>query len=654
MASANSQPELSDEEKKAEEQRKKEEDEAKTTRFMDALTGVTLGVKGILRRHTRKAGISKSRPNRPHKHQRQVVKRMIGVKTGKIIINHSAGLGKTFSFLLYVAARYTLDRGKMPKVLITAPTSCLKQWHDAVLDTLRINPDRVLRTTKRSDMTTENVEEHDIIITSRDMVGSAARESFTWVTQHHQNERGNWISAWDRRHGVPLHPIFAAAFDIVGYDEVHSLRNPLTTWTHGHSVIAEKAEFTVGISASLIYNKPDDLRGIAVGLAMKPEYREKTWWFHDRKCSILKTDAIKEFAKNLDTVGEEVLNLPPLVHYTKNFNADIPVEEVAEYNSILAAARKLRVWMQRNGRVSNKDHLALLGHLQRMQQFLVSPVIAMHGASEVSKSTDLVQEASEVHTGSLKALKEEVESLNSEGFKRIIVAAMHTTLLNVFRAYLTRECPTCGDIFVYDGSLSQKRRAEIPQAFLVADHSIMFLSVEAGGTGTNFCPGCEAMIFCGSRPFSPQQVMQTSKRIHRIGQDKPCRIVHLIANGSVDYAINRVHADKQVLADSIYDSSELEAKNGRWRTTGRIVDSCCFVNEAGQFEESITEDQIQQRYAPPPDHQDPTGAQPVADPAPYQPQYHLVPQFQLPGVQGLAAQLLANAAQAAQNLVVGL
>ena len=120
MSSDKSNTEMSEEQKKA-------EDDAKTTRFMNALTGVTLGVKGILRRHTRKTGIHKSRPNRPHKHQRQVVKRMIGVKTGKIIINHSAGLGKTFSFLLYVAAKYTLDRGKMPKVLITAPTSCLKQ-----------------------------------------------------------------------------------------------------------------------------------------------------------------------------------------------------------------------------------------------------------------------------------------------------------------------------------------------------------------------------------------------------------------------------------------------------------------------------------------------------------------------------------------------
>ena len=218
---------------------------------------------------------------------------------------------------------------------------------------------------------------------------------------------------------------------------------------------------------------------------------------------------------------------------------------------------------------------------------------------------------------------------------------------------MTRELPACGDRFVYDGSLSQKRRAEIPQAFLNAENSIMFLSIEAGGTGLHLCPGCQAIIFFGSRPFSPMQVMQTSKRIHRIGQDKPCRIIHLIANGSVDYAINRVHADKQVLADSIYDSSALEAKNGRWRTTGRIVDSCAFVNEAGQFEASITEDQIQQRYAAPVDEQNPDTGQ-AADPTPYVPQYNLIPQFQLPGIQGLAAQLLANAAQAAQNLVVGL
>ena len=37
------------------------------------------------------------------------------------------------------------------------------------------------------------------------------------------------------------------------------------------------------------------------------------------------------------------------------------------------------------------------------------------------------------------------------------------------------------------------------------------------------------------------EVLQAWKRVHRIGQFYPVKVVHLIADGSVDYAINFVH-----------------------------------------------------------------------------------------------------------------
>eukprot|EP00966_Prymnesium_polylepis_P008817 203338-Prymnesium_polylepis.1 len=44
----------------------KVQDDEKTTRFVDALSGTTLGIKGILRRHTSQTGVHKLRRlNRP-------------------------------------------------------------------------------------------------------------------------------------------------------------------------------------------------------------------------------------------------------------------------------------------------------------------------------------------------------------------------------------------------------------------------------------------------------------------------------------------------------------------------------------------------------------------------------------------------------------
>lgn len=136
-------------------------------------------------------------------------------------------------------------------------------------------------------------------------------------------------------------------------------------------------------------------------------------------------------------------------------------------------------------------------------------------------------------------------------------------------------------------------------------------------------------------------VLQASKRIHRIGQTKPVKIVHLIAEGSVDFAINRVHKDKQELADAIYDTGALEAKQGRWRTTGRIVDSCAFLNDTGQFEPSISENDIERRLAPP---EAPQTAPPQGQPLAWAPQF-------MPGTAGIAGAILAQAAQAAANVI---
>lgn len=616
-----------------------ENDDAKTDKFVNALTGITLGVKGLLRAHTRKHGKLKGRIMKPFCHQRRLVKRMLAARSERMIVNHAAGLGKTYSFLLFVAARYTLSKGNMPKVLITAPTSCVQQWYDAVLDTLRISPTRILKTTRQKDMHADAIDSHDIIITSRDMIGNAARKTFVWVTAHHQNDRGNWLSAYDRREGTTLHPLFAAEFDIVGFDEVHAMRNSLAYWTFGHSEIAKKAGYAVGISATLIMNKPDDLRGIATSLAMPSHFREKTFWYVDRRMTSLNVDAIKQFATYVDTVGEEVLNLPTLTHEIKSFPAGIAEEHVDAYNTTLAQARRLRVSMARGGRYNREAHIALLGHLQRLQQFLVSPVIAEHGADELQRSAETVKSAALEDTGALRALKQEIQCFNNQGYMRVIVACNHTSMMAVARAYLDNQLPECGTLLTYSGSLSQTQRSQVPEMFLTAPRSVLFLSIEAGGTGLHLCPGCEAVIFWGSRPFSPMQVLQTTKRVHRIGQENPVKVVHLIADGSVDFAINKVHADKQVLANSIYDTDELELKQGRWRTTGRIVDSCTFLNKGGNFEAGITEAQIETQFATP------QTAPPPGPPLAW------VPQFQMGGLAGtFLAQAAAHATAANGNV----
>ena len=199
------------------------------------------------------------------------------------------------------------------------------------------------------------------------------------------------------------------------------------------------------------------------------------------------------------------------------------------------------------------------------------------------------------------ALQELILKEQADGHRRVIVTACHVQLMMIAQRHLERGGRAdankhVGKILMYRGSLSDKQRDRILEEFLTSPNkTVLFLSVAAGGTGLHIVPSepetkgkeefCRSIIFWGSRPFSPMQVKQTYKRIHRIGQRFECNVHHLIAYGSVDHAITGVHEDKSRLAGAIVDDdwSSCDQAGGNWRQKGRIVDMCCPLMEDGNF-----------------------------------------------------------------------
>lgn len=99
------------------------------------------------------------------------------------------------------------------------------------------------------------------------------------------------------------------------------------------------------------------------------------------------------------------------------------------------------------------------------------------------------------------------------------------------------------------------------------------------------------MVFWGSMPFSPAQVSQCLKRIHRMGQSAPrtgkVSVRHLIPYGSVDCAIATAHGDKLRLIDLCQDGDNSGFGgdgDNQWRKCLRIVDECKKMLPSGRFE----------------------------------------------------------------------
>tara|TARA_B110001452_G_scaffold79753_1_gene65213 strand:- start:29 stop:1453 length:1425 start_codon:yes stop_codon:yes gene_type:complete len=386
-------------------------------------------------------------------------------------------------------------------------------------------------------------------------------------------------------------------------------RNPTTAWCQSHYQLS--VGFTcngeqvggcvkrIAITATPVFNGVMDIVGVCKCMGASADFMDKRVWSLDKQCKTINPATSKAFQKHTDRVKDDILNLPEIHQETITFSPEFLPDDEVSYNKTLDAARKLKLAFDK-GRAQNSDLKKLMGYIATMQQMLVSPRLAQKGAEHFKKHPEEVMAAAMEETGSLKTLHAEIKRLQAEGHARVMVAACHVTIMHIAAFYMTRkgeedEKDYIGEIFTYDGDLSQPQRTLERNAFMGCEKGVMFLSIGAGGVGVHMVPSnptkrtkeefCRAMLFWGSRPFSPQQVWQTLKRIHRIGQTHECFIRHIIARGSVDDAIQKIHEDKSGLANAIVDNdwSNIDETGGEWRSKGRIVDMCCPVEKDGAF-----------------------------------------------------------------------
>ena len=352
----------------------------KTQQFVNALCGVTGGIPGMLRVRPRKRKHDVLEGEHwPFPHQRKCAKRLLSDKNLRMLVCHDAGMGKTFTFLLAVAGIHRLRDGRRPRVLVTAPASCLVQWKAAVLDCLRISERRVLVCNQLAILTRDVIKSHDFIIVSRDIVGRAFGALFEPVQAGPGSRR-----TWQQRPDVPPLPLLEAEFDILGVDEAHAMRNTQTACTQGHRIIAKKSARVIALTASPIFNSPTDLAGISLACDFCERFTHVQNWFVDAKRTRVNIETVSAFQVHVDRASEDVLNLPPLISETKLFDVCFSVSDDARcYNAILNAAKKLLRTRTRRGSLQKEEAMRLDASVLRLQQMAVSPLLEELGAVAV-------------------------------------------------------------------------------------------------------------------------------------------------------------------------------------------------------------------------------------------------------------------------------
>ena len=572
-----------------------EQDDPSTV-YVRRLVNGTDNFQGIMRAKNRMGDV-----NRPYAHQRIAVKQIASKKITFYVLAHDMGTGKTATILQAIAAEGVM-RSRMPKALISAPASTLQQWKDSILDWLRIPESRILVTNELKRVTAEVMRNKDIVVVSRDLVANAFASFMKKYSQHHQVDTPygqRWVSSWDRKgfDGAepikPVHPLFELEWDMLAIDECHYLRNSDSRWCEAHHSMSLNSKKVVMASGTIVVNKTDDLAGICKGGNCPTDtlnFQNPKVWCNGRDKRTVNRTTVYEFQKRFVNVAKDtILSLPPLVQEVVDYNVDMPLDCIDEYNSVLADAQNLRLRIERSGSATGKDLQRLMSLLQVMQQLVVHPLLAEMSAARFKSETALFDQAAAAPTGAMWALKAELESLRAQGHKRIAVACCHTSLLEIAKRFLAKS-PELGVIDTFSGDLSTKQRQTVKERFLKSTNSVLMLSIGAGGVGLHLVPGCEAMLLWGSMAFSPAHTRQVIKRIHRLGQTAPLTgkvsIKHLVPYGSVDAAIGKLHCDKSRLIALVQDGDDTgfsRPEDATWRKYGRIVDECHRLAADGRF-----------------------------------------------------------------------
>ena len=172
-------------------------------------------------------------------------------------------------------------------------------------------------------------------------------------------------------------------------------------------------------------------------------------------------------------------------------------------------------------------------------------------------SAELIDPALTIPSSKTQAFLKLADEL-IENRHRALVFSQFTSHLALIRRALDEK----GIKYLYlDGSMSPAQRMKLVEAFENGEMPLFLISLKAGGTGLNLT-AADYVIHMDPW-WNPAIENQASDRAYRIGQERPVTIYRLIAAGTVEEKILKLHATKKSLADALLEGTEMSSRLGR-------------------------------------------------------------------------------------------
>lgn len=415
------------------------------------------------------------------------------------------GLGKTVQALALLAQRH-LEEGCDRPSLLVAPTSMVGTWQREAarfapgLKVLILHgPDRKARFGE--------IDDHHLIVT-------------TYPLLHRDHET-----------------LFARPYELAILDEAQAVKNPASSVSKRIREI--DARQRLALTGTPVENNLQELWALfdwlvpgLLGDRRRFVTQIRTPIERDGSVVARKLLATRLRPFLLRRTKEEVASdLPPKTI----IDEIVPLEgKQAQLYETLRVAMDARVRKAIKDKGVDKSRITILDALLKLRQACCDPaLVKLDAARAVTESAKRAR---------LMALLDE---LMAEG-RKVLVFSQFVEMLKLVEADVTARG--------WDYTMLTGRTRKRPEAiarFQDGEVPLFLISLKAGGTGLTLTEADTVVLY--DPWWNPAVERQAMDRAHRIGQTKPVFVHRLIADGTVEAAIQKMQAKKQALADALFE-----------------------------------------------------------------------------------------------------
>lgn len=423
------------------------------------------------------------------------------------LLADAPGLGKT----LQTCAAFEDLNGQ---VLIFVPASLKFNWRDEIAKWLPTDKVMVIHGNKK-----ERIEQ--------------------W--HHAHKNRAKWIIANYELliHDKEIHDTAAHEWGAIVCDEADRIANPRAQTTR--NLKALRAKRRVALTGTPVSNTPEDLWSIADWLY--PRYLGTFTQFQKKYCKLNEWSRVVGY-QNLDQLRERIEPIM-LRRLKEDVLKDFPAKTVEHVRFELSkderelydAVRKTIIQEVKKMTKLDTRSLALIPvKMLRMKQATGHPCLIDAPLNSQSSKLDL--------------LKEMLNPILKSG-EKAIVFTQFSTMARIMSVQMIDMQP-----LVITGEVDALERKNIVDEFQANPNRQVLIMTEAGTYGLNL--QAASYVFHYDAPWSVSKIEQREGRAHRIGQDKPVTVYHLIAKNTIDEYVLKVLKGKQRMADEILGDDEKE------------------------------------------------------------------------------------------------